>query len=99
MISRIQDGLLLHVKLTPRARQNKIIGLTSNELRMSLNAPPIDGAANMALIAFISKLLKIPKSNIAIVRGEKSRSKSLLLKTDIEIDAIRDLLSLEVKSE
>ena len=66
---------------------------------MSLNAPPIDGAANMALIAFISKLLKIPKSNIAIVRGEKSRSKSLLLKTDIEIDAIRDLLSLEVKSE
>jgi uncharacterized protein len=74
------DHFLLHVKVTPNSSTTKISGKFLDEknqeyLKINLAAVPTDGKANDALIKFLSKFLKIPKSKIEILRGETSRIK------------------------
>lgn len=75
----VEGAIALKIVLTPRSRLNQILSVGDDHLRISLNAPPVDGAANKALIEFLAKLLHIPKSSISIWRGEKSRQKTLLI--------------------
>ncbi|PIR04559.1 MAG: hypothetical protein COV59_00335 [Candidatus Magasanikbacteria bacterium CG11_big_fil_rev_8_21_14_0_20_39_34] len=73
----------ISVKVIPKSSQNKIIGnIKDGSIKVKLTAPPVDGAANKALIVFLSKELKIPKSKIQILKGEGSKNKILSL--DIE---------------
>ena len=62
------------VRVIPRSKRNTI-EWTSGELRVRLTAPPVDGAANDALIALLSERLGIPKRDISIVHGATSRQK------------------------
>jgi hypothetical protein len=71
---------LLHIKVTPNSSRTKISGKFTDEknqeyLKVNLAAAPEDGKANEELIKFLSKLLKIPKSKIEIIRGDTSRTK------------------------
>ena len=79
----------LSVKVTPNARQSELIGWLVDEnggevLRIKLRVPPVDGKANRELIAFLSRLLDVPKSSVSLIRGEKSRSKT------VEIAGLQD---------
>ena len=65
------------VRLTPRSSRDEILGLENGVYRVKLTAPPVDGKANKALIAFLSKTLRVPKRAITIVSGGKSRDKTL----------------------
>jgi uncharacterized protein (TIGR00251 family) len=72
------------VRLTPRARRDEIAGLVDagegrTALAVRLAAPPVDGAANSALVAFLARTLGIPRTSIAIVSGERSRLKMLAI--------------------
>lgn len=67
----------LVVKVTPRAKENKIVGWKDGVLRVRLAAPPVDGKANAALIDFLSDAWGVSKSSISIVRGETAREKVL----------------------
>ena len=69
------DGVTFSVRLTPRASKNEIVGIQAGALRVRLTAPPVEGAANAALIEFIAERLKVRKSAISIVSGERSRNK------------------------
>ena len=86
----IEDGgVRLAVRLTPRARRDAVGGVSEDAegrpvLALRLAAPPVDGAANKALIAFLAKALAIPKSSIAIRSGETARQKMLFLAGDSE---------------
>ena len=62
-------------------------------IKVKLTAQPIEGKANKALVEFLSKQLKIPKTSIEILRGETSKDKTLLLKNvkDDKILLIRDV--------
>jgi uncharacterized protein (TIGR00251 family) len=73
------EDLLLHVLVQPKAGKDEIAGLHGDELKVRIKAPPVDGAANQALVKFFSKLFKVPKSNITILSGETSRHKRLLI--------------------
>jgi uncharacterized protein (TIGR00251 family) len=73
------DGVIVAVRVTPKSSQSKIIGPHGDELKITLNAPPVDGKANKELIRLLSKTFHIPKTEIHIVSGETSRSKKLLL--------------------
>ncbi len=74
------DGaLLLALYVQPRSSRNEIAGLHGDALKLRLTTPPVDGKANRAVISFLAKLLKIPKSAILIKSGQRSRSKKLLL--------------------
>ena len=73
------DGLLLAVKLQPHASVNLICGQIGDELRVKVTAPPVDSAANEALLRLLAETLDRPRSQIALVRGHTSRHKTILL--------------------
>lgn len=72
-----EDGVHLTVRVQPRAGQTGIAGLLDNALKIRLTAAPVDGGANEALVTFLAKRLRRPKSSIKILHGQRSRIKSL----------------------
>jgi uncharacterized protein (TIGR00251 family) len=75
---RIQgDVVFLHVKVQPRASRTEIGGPLGNELKIKVSAPPVDSAANEALVEFLAETLDCPRNAIQIVRGQTSRHKIL----------------------
>ena len=71
-------GTLLKIYLQPRAKKNEIKGFHGEELKITLNTPPIDNRANEALIEFLSDVFQIPKRQISIQSGHRSRHKTIL---------------------
>jgi uncharacterized protein (TIGR00251 family) len=78
MIKETNNGLIATIKISPNAKKNEIIK-TDTELKIKITAQPIDGKANKALIEFLSKTFKIPKTSISIIKGETSKEKTILL--------------------
>ena len=75
MISDAPDGALIDIKVIPRAGKTAIAGTRDHALLIRLAAAPVDGAANTELIALLARILDVPKRDITIVAGEKSRTK------------------------
>jgi len=74
----------IRVKVTPNAKGNEVIGWEEDPragrvLRVRLQAPPVDGKANKALVAFLARELGLSKSRVVLVKGTTSRSKLLEL--------------------
>ncbi len=59
----------------PGAKQTQCVGLHDGKPKIQLKAPPVDGAANKALIAFLSEVMGVPKSAISIELGASGRTK------------------------
>ena len=73
---RETDGVLyLSIKLQPRAASNQIGEPLGDELRVKVTAPPVDSAANEAVVAFLAKRLGCPRRSVELIRGETSRHK------------------------
>lgn len=70
-------SVLIKMKIVPNASKNEISGWDSDFLKIRIKAPPIDGKANKALISYLSKLCGVSKNGISIIRGEKSRQKTI----------------------
>lgn len=66
--------LIVTVRVTPRARRNAL-KFEEETLRAWLTAPPVDGAANAALVALLAERLGIPKRAVTLLRGETAREK------------------------
>ncbi len=73
------DGTVLTLRLIPRAAKNAIQGEHGDALKIRLCAPPVDGAANAALIEFLSDTLSLPRARIRLLSGKTSRTKRVLL--------------------
>lgn len=71
--------VLVHVRVIPRARRTEISGRRGDAILVRLAAPPVDGAANDALIAFLSERLGVPRRQIALVRGATGRDKTVAI--------------------
>ena len=69
------DGVLLAIKLQPRASKNEIGEPLGTELRVKVTAPPVDAAANEALVRLLADTLDCPRNRVALVRGHTSRHK------------------------
>jgi uncharacterized protein len=69
----------LDVRVIPRARRTEIAGRRGGALLVRLAAPPVDGAANDALRAFLAERLGVPQRQVAIVRGATSRDKTVAI--------------------
>ncbi len=84
MIKEIDAGLIIKVRIVPNSSKNDLI-LEDEFIKIKVTAQPIENKANKALIEFLSKFLKIPKTNIEIIKGETSKEKTILIKIlDIE---------------
>ena len=73
------DGVLLAVKLQPRASKNEIAGTLGEELRIKVTAPPVDAAANEALVRLLAEILDCPRGKVELIRGHTSRHKIIKL--------------------
>ena len=76
-IRRKGEAVSFRVRVSPRASRDAITGVHDGALKVSLTAPPVEGAANKALVALLSRKLGIPKNAVTIAGGERSRSKTV----------------------
>ena len=84
-------GVRFAVRVQPRAAQSEVVGVHGDALKVRLQAPPVDGAANVALVEFLADSLGVARRAVRIVAGESSRSK--LVEVDgIAPDAVERLL-------
>lgn len=73
------DGVVLAVKLVPRASADQIAEALENELRIKVTAPPVEAAANDALVRLLAEKLQCPRNKIELIRGHTSRHKLVKL--------------------
>jgi uncharacterized protein (TIGR00251 family) len=76
-IRESSKGLDVSLHIQPRARSTELAGTHNGALKLRVQAPPVDDAANQAIVRFFSELLEIPKSRLSITSGAKSRDKIL----------------------
>jgi len=76
-LSETGSGFRLAVQISPNGKKSEILSATDDALRIRLQAPPVDGKANEALIRFIADRLNLPKSSIKIMHGFTNRRKLL----------------------
>ena len=79
------------VHVQPRASRSEIVGLHGAALKVRLHAPPVDGAANEALVELIADVLNVPRRAVRIVAGLSSRAKTVEIAGTTE-SAVRMLL-------
>lgn len=94
MLKEIQDGLIVQFKILPNSFQNEIIK-TGEDIKIKITAQPVDGKANKALIEFLAKEFKIPKSSIEILKGHTGKDKKILFKCSdsAKVNFIKDKFS------
>ena len=72
-------GTLLLVKLQPRASKNEIGAPPGDAMKIKVTAPPVDAAANQALVEFLAEKLGCSRGKVELLRGHTSRHKTILL--------------------
>lgn len=83
LIKSTPDGVLIRIRIVPNSSRNEII-LEEEFIKVKVTAQPIENKANKALIEFLSKQFKLPKTSIQIIKGETSKAKTILLSTQDE---------------
>ena len=92
----VADGCTLSVRLHPGARKNCVTGIHADALKIALTAPPVDGRANEALIAFLADALHLPRARVVLVAGATSRAKMVRITGKSAAEVAAALLPVEV---
>ena len=83
MLRAVAAGVSLAVRAQPGAKKTAVIGIygegATAQLKIAVQAPPLEGRANEALIAFLAQTFALPKTAVKLITGELSRSKVVLL--------------------
>ncbi len=91
MLSSTPEGVILSVRIIPRSRNTEFGGAREGALVVRIAAPPVEGAANAALLEFLAFTLKVPRRAIQICSGERSRHKRVAI-AGITAEAVRAAL-------
>ncbi|HEU5169667.1 MAG TPA: DUF167 domain-containing protein [Gemmatimonadales bacterium] len=75
MITETSTGIRLSVRVQPRASRTEIAGIYGDALKVRVAAPPVDGAANEALVRFLAERLGVPRSAVTVAAGAAGRRK------------------------
>jgi len=81
-LRRTSDGVVLDLSVVPGAKRTEAVGLHDGALRLRLAAPPIEGRANEALVAWLADQLGVPRKAVELLRGASSRRKQVALPLD-----------------
>jgi uncharacterized protein (TIGR00251 family) len=102
MLREVAGGVTLAVRAQPGAKKTAIVGVYGEgdaaQLKIAVQAPPIEGRANDALVAFLAETFGISKRSVELVSGELSRSKVFML-TGVTIQQARLELAKQERSE
>ncbi|MGZ6290482.1 MAG: DUF167 domain-containing protein [Bdellovibrionota bacterium] len=85
------EGPLIAVCAQPNASKTRVIGIYGKALKIAVQAPPVDGAANEEIAEFLAELLDIPGRQVTLRRGATSRKKAFLL-SGLTLESIRTRL-------
>jgi len=97
MIHPTDGGVLIDVRVIPRATKSGVAGARDNALLVRLNAPPVDGAANAELIAVLARALGVPKRAVTLVSGERSRQKRVRV-TGVTAEQVAEVAEVAEKT-
>lgn len=89
-----EDSVAFSVRVAPRASRARAMGVHDGALKLALTKPPVDGAANAALIKLLSKALGVSKGRVRIAHGEHARLKHVVIDTDTPKEVASRLRSL-----
>ena len=78
-VARHADGTTVALRVSPRASKTAFAGTYGQSLKLKVAAPPVDGAANEAVIAFLADRCGVAKRDVTLLAGERSRDKLVLL--------------------
>ena len=81
LLTVTDTGLEIPFYVKPRACRSRLVGVFDGMLKVDLAAPPVDGAANKALVRFVAESLNVSRSNIELLSGHKSRRKRVRVRT------------------
>lgn len=84
-VQKAEGGFRLLVHVQPGAGRDEVAGEHGGRLKVRLKAPPVDGKANKALIAFLARLLDMKKNDLRLVGGETDRRKTLFVAADRDV--------------
>jgi len=93
VVRESNGALTFSVKVVPRARKNQIAGMAGDAFKIRLNAPPVEGKANDALIGFLAEELGISRAQIEIAAGHSTRHKVVRVR-GVTAGQIEDLVKL-----
>lgn len=86
------EGVCLYLKVQPRASRNEISEALGEELKLKVTAPPVDSAANEAVLRYLAEVLGCPRGSVQLLRGNTSRHKQILLR-NLTIEAVAEKLA------
>lgn len=89
-----KGGCTFQVRVVPRSRQDKVVGMHGDALKIRLTAAPEKGKANRALQEFLARRLGVSRSDVEILSGHTSRNKRVRVES-VPADAIRGLLNAQ----
>ncbi|WP_136413162.1 MULTISPECIES: DUF167 domain-containing protein [Oxalobacteraceae] len=90
----VAKGVRITVQITPNAKKSEVIGVLDDALKIRLQAQPIEGKANEALIRYLADTLDVPKSAISITHGQTSKRKIIEISNPkVAVDDVRRTLS------
>ena len=96
MLRETKDGVTLAVRAQPGAKKTAIAGIYGEgaeaQLKIAVQAPPIEGRANEALIKFLAATFDLPKSSVELISGDLGRAKVFLLR-DVSVSKVREVVN------
>ena len=93
-LKTVPDGVRLSLKIQPRASQNEIGAVVNGEMRIKVTAPPVDAAANEAVLRMLAERLDCPRGAVQLIRGQTSRHKQVLIR-GMSADAVLKKMGIE----
>lgn len=95
MLRETKDGVTLAVRAQPGAKKTAITGMYGEgdaaQLKIAVQAPPVEGRANEALVKFLAAIFSLPRTSVVLVSGELNRSKVFQLR-GISLEKAREIL-------
>jgi len=79
-VREVESGVVFSIHVIPRSKKEGFAGTHGDSIKVKVNAPPVEGAANKAVVKFIAKLFDVSKSNVEIIKGETGREKQVLVR-------------------
>ena len=75
VVSKRENAIQITLRVTPRASKTELSGGGDQGLKLKVNAPPVEGAANTECIKFLARIFDVPKTAVSLMKGRKSRVK------------------------
>lgn len=86
--SAVAGGVRVAVQITPNAKKTEVVGVHDDALKLKLQAQPIEGRANEALVKFLASRLAVPKSAVTITHGHTNKRKLVEVKGAVTVDEV-----------